>query len=171
MALLESQPPPGQLIEAIDETIDHLRGPTSARLVLMYGDYQCTSAVRLSRDRARRAAARRRCSRRLPSYPPRAPPPALPRCSRSSRAAALQGRVWEMHDLVVHRQWALEDRDLRRHAAELELDLARPKNRRARSWRSYLERLNPVTRESSPPEVATTLEVSDFDASFASRAI
>lgn len=40
-------------------------------------------------------------------------------------AAALQGKFWEMHYLVFDRQWALEDRDLRRYAAELGLDLAR----------------------------------------------
>ena len=42
-----------------------------------------------------------------------------------AEAAALQGRFWEMHSLLFHRQKALEDDDLRRYASELGLDLAR----------------------------------------------
>jgi protein-disulfide isomerase len=45
--------------------------------------------------------------------------------ARTAEAAALQGRFWEMHDLLFHRQLALEDDDLRRYASELGLDLAR----------------------------------------------
>jgi len=35
------------------------------------------------------------------------------------------GRFWEMHDLLFHRQKALEDADLRAYAAELALDVGR----------------------------------------------
>jgi protein-disulfide isomerase len=42
----------------------------------------------------------------------------------AAEAAGMQGRFWEMHDLLFHRQKALEEDDLRRYAAELELDLA-----------------------------------------------
>jgi protein-disulfide isomerase len=45
--------------------------------------------------------------------------------SRAAEAAAAQGRFWEMHDLLFHRQKALEDDDLRGYAAELGLDLER----------------------------------------------
>jgi protein-disulfide isomerase len=37
----------------------------------------------------------------------------------------LQHRFWDMHGLLFHRQQALEEEDLRRYAAELELDVAR----------------------------------------------
>jgi protein-disulfide isomerase len=37
----------------------------------------------------------------------------------------LQHRCWDMHGLLFHRQQALEEEDLRRYAAELELDVAR----------------------------------------------
>jgi protein-disulfide isomerase len=39
-------------------------------------------------------------------------------------AAALQGRFWEMHELLFHHQHALEEGDLRTYAAELGLDEA-----------------------------------------------
>jgi protein-disulfide isomerase len=45
--------------------------------------------------------------------------------SRAAEAAALQGRFWEMHATLFHRQHALGDDDLRRYAGELGLDLAR----------------------------------------------
>jgi formate-nitrite transporter family protein len=43
----------------------------------------------------------------------------------AAEAAALQGRFWEMHDVLFHRQQALEDDDLRRYGAELGLELDR----------------------------------------------
>ena len=45
--------------------------------------------------------------------------------SRAAEATAMQGRFWEMHDKLYHRQKALEDDDLRRYALELGLDLDR----------------------------------------------
>jgi protein-disulfide isomerase len=39
----------------------------------------------------------------------------------AAEAAALQDRFWNMHELLFHRQAALEDADLRLYAAELEL--------------------------------------------------
>jgi protein-disulfide isomerase len=43
----------------------------------------------------------------------------------AAEAAALQGRFWELHELLFHRQRALEDDDLRRYAAQLDLDVSR----------------------------------------------
>ena len=45
--------------------------------------------------------------------------------SAAAEAAAVQGRFWEMHELLFRRQKALEDDDLRRYAAEVGLDLER----------------------------------------------
>src|SRR5260370_15304280 len=42
----------------------------------------------------------------------------------AAEAAALQGRFWEMHELLFRRQAALEDRDLRLYAPQLELYLS-----------------------------------------------
>jgi protein-disulfide isomerase len=41
----------------------------------------------------------------------------------AAEAAALQGRFWDMHEYLFHRQHALEDEDLGRYAAELGLDV------------------------------------------------
>jgi protein-disulfide isomerase len=42
--------------------------------------------------------------------------------ARAAEAAALQARFWEMHEILLHRQQALEDADLHRYAVQLELD-------------------------------------------------
>jgi len=42
----------------------------------------------------------------------------------AAEAAALQGRFWDMHELLFHRQKALEGADLLRYAARLGLDVA-----------------------------------------------
>src|SRR5258708_3457981 len=42
----------------------------------------------------------------------------------AAEAAALQDRFWDMHELLFHRQKALEDDDLRRYADQLGLDVA-----------------------------------------------
>ena len=42
----------------------------------------------------------------------------------AAEAAARQGRFWDMHELLFHRQKALEDGDLRGYAAQLGLDVA-----------------------------------------------
>ena len=43
----------------------------------------------------------------------------------AAEAAANQGRFWEMHDMLFSRQKHLSERDLRRDARELDLDVAR----------------------------------------------
>jgi protein-disulfide isomerase len=122
MTLAESQP----IIEGIDETIDHLRGPTTAPVVLMYGDYQCSHSLYVFReiesverqlDGAVRLAFRH--------FPREHLHPRSVAAAAAVEAAALQGKFWEMHERVFHRQWALEDRDLRGYAAELGLHLPR----------------------------------------------
>jgi protein-disulfide isomerase len=43
----------------------------------------------------------------------------------AAEAAALQGRFWEMHELLFDRQRALADDDLQRYADQLGLDVGR----------------------------------------------
>jgi protein-disulfide isomerase len=50
---------------------------------------------------------------------------AAARASATAEAAARQGRFWEMHALLFHRQKALEDHDLQTYAGEIGLDLIR----------------------------------------------
>jgi predicted DsbA family dithiol-disulfide isomerase len=57
----------------------------------------------------------------------------------AAEAAAVQGRFWDMHELLFHRQKALEDGDLLRYAAQLGLDAAAFD--RDRSGKAVLERI------------------------------
>jgi protein-disulfide isomerase len=97
-----------------------------ARLIVEYGDYECPYSRRAFREIERVEhlldGALRFAFRHFPltEIHPHALAAAL-----AAEAAARQGRFWKMHDLLFHRQQALEDDDLRSYATELELDLAR----------------------------------------------
>jgi protein-disulfide isomerase len=59
----------------------------------------------------------------------------------AAEAAALQGRFWEMHQLLFDGQAALEDHDLRRYAEKLGLDLeAFERDRRGSAVRARVGR-------------------------------
>jgi protein-disulfide isomerase len=114
------------LIEPLDGTVDHVRGPAGARLIVEYGDYECPysrqayrSIVRVEKEFSQGV---RFAFRHFPltEIHPHALAGAL-----AAEAASLQGRFWEMHDLLFHRQHALRDDDLRSYALELGLDAAR----------------------------------------------
>jgi len=113
-------------VEALDAAIDHVRGPASGPLILEYGDYECPFSRRAFRQiqRVERQAGGgvRFAFRHFPLVEIH---PHASSAAAAAEAAALQGRFWEMHELLFHRQKALEDDDLRRYAAELELDIAR----------------------------------------------
>jgi protein-disulfide isomerase len=112
-------------LEPIDDALDHVRGPAAGRLILEYGDYECPYSRQAFRqiERVERQLSDgvRFAFRHFPLT--EIHPHALA-ASAAAEAAALQDRFWEMHELLFHRQKALEDDDLRRYAAELELDVA-----------------------------------------------
>ena len=99
---------------------DHIRGPDGATLVIEYADFECPYCARLSARLAHRHL--RRAFRHFPvrSSHPRAWPSAS-----AAEAAALQGRFWEMHDLLFADQGRLEDPHLWDRARALGLDLER----------------------------------------------
>jgi protein-disulfide isomerase len=111
-------------IEPLDERVDHLRGAPQAPVILEYGDYECPFS---------RAAYREieKVESQLPGgvrfafrhFPLNQIHPHAAIAAAAAEAAALQGRFWEMHDLLYHRQKALEDDDLRAYAGELGLDV------------------------------------------------
>ena len=109
----------------LDEAVDHVRGSPAGRLIVEYGDYECP----YSREAFRQIE---RVERQLGDgvrfsfrhFPLTEIHPHALAASAAAEAAALQGRFWEMHELLFHRQKALEDDDLRRYATELELDVA-----------------------------------------------
>jgi Na+:H+ antiporter, NhaA family len=113
-------------MEPLDEVVDHVRGGPAGRLIVEYGDYECPYSRRAFREIER-------VERRLGEgvtfafrhFPLTDIHPHALAASAAAEAAARQDRFWDMHQLLFHRQAALEDDDLRRYAAELELDVAR----------------------------------------------
>ena len=128
------------MISPLEDGVDHVRGPEGARLIVEYGDYECPysrQAYRaIERVETQLTDAVRFAFRHFPLTGIH--PHALAG-SRAAEAAALQGRFWEMHDVLFHRQRALEDDELRRYASELGLDIARFD--RDRRGESVLERI------------------------------
>jgi protein-disulfide isomerase len=113
-------------MESLDPAVDHVRGAAEGRLILEYGDYECPYSRRAYREIQRvedEAGDRIRFAFR--HFPLTEIHPHAAAAAAAAEAAALQGRFWEMHDLLFHRQKALEDDDLQAYAADLELDVAR----------------------------------------------
>jgi protein-disulfide isomerase len=114
-----------QTMEPLDESIDHVRGPSDGRVIVEYGDYECPYSRKAFRHiqvlERRLDGALRFCFRHFPLT--EIHPHALA-ASAAAEAAARHDRFWEMHELLFRRQHELEDSDLRRYAEELELDLA-----------------------------------------------
>jgi protein-disulfide isomerase len=113
-------------IEPLDPAVDHVRGPHAGRLIVEYGDYECPHSRRAFREIEKvedqlhgevRFAFRH--------FPLTEIHPHALSAAGAAEAAASQDRFWAMHELLFHGQKALEADDLRRYAAELELDLDR----------------------------------------------
>ena len=99
---------------------DHLRGPADASLLIEYADFECPFCASLHVKLAglRLRVVFRHCPVR--SSHPRAWPAAC-----AAEAAAIQGRFWEMHDLLFSDQGRLDDPHLWHRAEELGLDVER----------------------------------------------
>jgi NhaA family Na+:H+ antiporter len=113
-------------MEPLDDAVDHVRGGSAGRLIVEYGDYECPYSRRAFREIERverRLGDRVRFAFR--HFPLTEIHPHARAAAAAAEAAALEDRFWDMHDLLFRRQTALEDGDLRRYAAELELDVAR----------------------------------------------
>jgi protein-disulfide isomerase len=114
------------MIPALEDGIDHVRGPAGEPVVIEYGDYECPYSRQAFRAIERveqlQPGGIRFAFRHFPLT--EIHPHALA-AAAAAEAAALQGRFWEMHELLFHRQKALEDDDLRGYAGDIRLDLAR----------------------------------------------
>jgi protein-disulfide isomerase len=118
------------VVEPLDEEVDHVRGPAAGHLIMEYGDYECPYSRRAYREIERVEQALNSGNGGSVRFAFRHFPltqihPHAWAGAAAAEAAALQGRFWDMHDLLYHRQKALEDDDLRSYAAELGLDVAR----------------------------------------------
>ena len=113
-------------IEPLDDVLDHVRGPAAGRVILEYGDYECPFsrlAFRaIERVEQETTGGIRFAFRHFPLVEIH---PHAFGAAAAAEAAALQGRFWEMHELLFHRQKALSDADLQAYATQLELDVAR----------------------------------------------
>jgi protein-disulfide isomerase len=123
---LNAMPDDRQLTPApLDDKVDHVRGSPAGPLILEYGDYECPYSRQafhaIKRVEHELGGNMRFAFRHFPltSIHPHALAAAA-----AAEAAALQGRFWDMHELLFHRQKALEDGDLRGYAAQLGLDVA-----------------------------------------------
>lgn len=111
------------MLQSLDPTVDHVRGGAGGRLIVEYGDYECPysrQAFRVIERVERQLGEGARFAFR--HFPLTEIHPHAHAAAAAAVAAALQGRFWPMHELLFHRQRALEDEDLRRYAAELGLD-------------------------------------------------
>jgi hypothetical protein len=108
----------------LDEKVDHVRGSPAGRLIIEYGDYECPYSrqafhaieqVDQQLGRNVRFAFRH--------FPADRYSPARLAAAAAAEAAARQSRFWDMHELLFHRQKALEDGHLREYASQLGLDV------------------------------------------------
>jgi len=97
-----------------------VRGPAGGPLALEYADFECPFCAALS---ARLAGEPLR--RAFRHFPVRSNHPRAWAAACAAEAAGLQGRFWEMHDLLFADQGRLEDPHLWERARALGLDLER----------------------------------------------
>jgi protein-disulfide isomerase len=114
------------MISALEDGVDHVRGPAGGRLIVEYGDYECPYSRQAYRAIERVEAELTEGVRfAFRHFPLTAIHPHALAASRAAEAAGIQDRFWEMHRLLFQRQKALEDEDLGRYAIELGLDVER----------------------------------------------
>ncbi len=110
-------------VPPFDPARDHAL-PGEGPVLLVYGDYECPytrrawHAVQQVRDEGEVTF-----TFAFRQFPLTQIHPHALAAAEAAEAAALQGRFWELHDLLFHRQKALEDGDLRRYAEQLGLDV------------------------------------------------
>ena len=121
------------MVEPLDELVDHVRGKAGSPVILEYGDYECPCSRQAFRaiERVERelSGAVRLAFRHFPLTQIH---PHASAAAAAAEAAARQGRFWEMHTMLFHRQKALEDDDLRAYAREVALDVPRFDHDRAK---------------------------------------
>jgi len=103
---------------------DHVQGPIDAPIKLLeYGDYECPycgEAYPIVKAIQQRLGDRMCFAFR--NFPLVNAHPHAQHAAEAAEAAGVQGRFWEMHDLLYENQDALEDKDLARYASTIGLD-------------------------------------------------
>ncbi len=106
---------------------DHIQGLPDAPIQLLeYGDFECPFCGRaypLVKE-IQEELGESLCFA-FRHFPMTTTHPHAEHAAEAAEAAGVQGRFWEMHDLLFENQNALEDEDLARHATVLGLDAER----------------------------------------------
>ena len=106
---------------------DHIRGAADAPLLLLeYGDYECPycgDAYPIVKAVQERLGDRLCFAYR--NFPLADAHPHAEHAAEAAEAAGVQGKFWEMHDLLFENQEALEDEALAEYADRLGLDAKR----------------------------------------------
>jgi protein-disulfide isomerase len=117
----------GVLTVPVTEDRDHIQGPADAAVTLVqYGDYECPycgEAYPIIKEVQARMADRLRFVFR--NFPISTSHPHAERAAEAAEAAAVQGKFWQMHDVLYENQRRLREEDLRTYAERLELDIER----------------------------------------------
>jgi Na+/H+ antiporter NhaA len=125
-ALLGSAQPLVDLYRDVDPERDHIRGPIDAPVtVVEYGDFECPycgQAEPVVRELRRDFTDVRYVWRHVPLNDVH---PHAQLAAEAAEAAADQGAFWEMHDLLLDNQDALQPDDLVAYAELLGLDVER----------------------------------------------
>jgi Na+/H+ antiporter NhaA len=113
------------LARPVDPDRDHIRGRDDAPVtVVEYGDFECPycgQAEPVVRQLLAGSGDVRYVWRHLPLHDVH---PHAQLAAEAAEAAALQGRFWEMHDVLLEHQGELRVPDLVGYAEQLELDVA-----------------------------------------------
>ena len=106
---------------------DHIQGLTDAPLTLVeYGDYECPACGQAYPIiKAIQHAAGKQLRFVFRNFPLVNAHPHAQHAAEAAEAAGVQGKFWEMHDLLFENQNALEDEDLVQYARALGLDARR----------------------------------------------
>jgi Na+/H+ antiporter NhaA len=112
------------LADPVDPERDHVRGPLDAPVtVVEYGDFECPfcgQAEDVVRELLADFGDIRYVWRHLPLTDVH---PHAQLAAEAAEAAALQGRFWEMRDLLISQQESLKFKDLLAHAKQIGLDV------------------------------------------------
>jgi len=105
---------------------DHIRGNAAAAIeVVEYGDYQCPHCGRAHpMVKELQQCLGDKIKFVFRNFPLKKIHPQAREAAIATEAAALQGKYWEMHDLVFEHQRRLHNSALMEYAAQLDLDLA-----------------------------------------------
>jgi Na+/H+ antiporter NhaA len=126
LAVFGTAQPLVDLDREVDPERDHVRGPMEAPVTMVeYGDFECPYCGRAEpvvRELLGDFGDVRYVWRHLPLSDVH---PNAQLAAEASEAAARQDAFWEMHDLLLDNQDALEPMDLMRYAEQLGLDVER----------------------------------------------